>query len=95
MSYSVSDIRDYFEHIIKKYRTPTGNPAMNICIAYIYIYIYIENRIAFKVKTGYYLELLIPETIKLLESTKKKITKDKNRENIAHLEIFFDVPLVQ
>ena len=37
----------------------------------------IENRITFKIKTGYYLELLIPESIKLLESTKSKKQKIK------------------
>ena len=47
----------------------------------------IENRITFKIKTGYYLELLTPETKKLLESTDNKITKDKNGENLPHLEI--------
>ena len=44
----------------------------------------IENRISFKTKAGYYLELLTPEIIKLLESTKSKITKDKNGENVPH-----------
>ena len=47
----------------------------------------IENRITFQIKTGYYLELLTPETMKLLESTKSKITKDGNGENVLHLEI--------
>ena len=47
----------------------------------------IENRICFKIKSGYYLELLIPETMKLLGSTESKITKDKNGENVPHLEI--------
>ena len=47
----------------------------------------IENRIKFKIKTGYYLELLTPESIKLLGSSKSKITKDKNCENVLHLEI--------
>ena len=47
----------------------------------------IENRITFKIKTGYYLELLTPETIKLLGSTKSKITEDENVENVPHLEI--------
>ena len=37
--------------------------------------------------TGYYLELLTPETMKLLGSTKSKITKDENDENVPHLEI--------
>ena len=38
-------------------------------------------------KKGYSLELLTKETMKLLESTKNKITKDKNGENVPHLEI--------
>ena len=47
-----------------------------------------ENRITFKIKKGYYLELLTPETMKLLiASTESKITKDKNGENVPHLEI--------
>ena len=47
----------------------------------------IENRITFKIKNGYYLELLTPETMKLLGSTESKITKDKNGENVLHLEV--------
>ena len=47
----------------------------------------LENRITFKTKAGYYLELLTPETLKLLGSTKSKITKNKNGENVLHLEI--------
>ena len=47
----------------------------------------IENRITFKIKTEYYLQLLTPETVKLLGSTKSKITKDKNSENVPYLEI--------
>ena len=54
----------------------------------------IENRITFNIKTGYYLELLTPETMKLLASTKSKITKDKNREVVPHLEIT-EVVLIQ
>ena len=46
-----------------------------------------ENRITFKIKTGYYLELLSPETVKLLGTTKNKIGKDKNGENVPYLEI--------
>ena len=41
----------------------------------------------FKIKTGCYHELLTPETMKLLGSTKSKITKDKNGENVSHLGI--------
>ena len=47
----------------------------------------IENRITFKIKTGNYLELWTPETMKLLRSTKSKITKDENCENMLHSEI--------
>ena len=47
----------------------------------------IENRIAFKIKDGYSLEFLTPETMKLLGSTKNKISEDKNGENVPHLEI--------
>ena len=45
----------------------------------------IENRVTFKIKNGYSLELSTPETMKLLGST-KKITKDKSGENVPHLE---------
>ena len=44
-----------------------------------------KNRITFK--TGYYLELLTPKTMKLLGSTKSKITKDGNGKAAPHLEI--------
>ena len=47
----------------------------------------IENRITFKINTGYYLELLMPETIKLLGRTRSKITKDENGKNVSDLEI--------
>ena len=47
----------------------------------------IENRIKFEIKRGYYLQLLISETMKLLGSTKSKIAKDKNGENVHDLEI--------
>ena len=46
-----------------------------------------ENRITFKIKKRYYLELLTPETMKLFGSTESKITKDKNGENVPPLEI--------
>ena len=53
-----------------------------------------ENKITLKIKTGYYLELLTPKTIKLLGSTENNITKVKNGENVPHLEIT-EVVLVQ
>ena len=41
----------------------------------------------FKSNTGYYLELLTPETMILLGSTKSKITKNKSDENVTYLEV--------
>ena len=79
-SYSISDIQDYFEYIYKKHGENTVNPSIRLYINKI------ENRIAFKIKTGYYLELLTPETMKLLGSTKSKIAKYENGENVPNLE---------
>ena len=47
----------------------------------------IKTRITFKTKTRYYLELLAPETMTLLGSTKNKITKNENGESVPHAEI--------
>ena len=80
-SYSVSDIQDYFEYIIKKHSESVDNPSIRMYINTI------ENRITFKIKNGYYLELLTPETMKFFGSTESKITEDKNGENVPHLEI--------
>ena len=80
-SYSVSNIQDYFEYILKKHGENIDNPSVKIYVNKI------ENRITFKIKNGYSLELLTPETIKLLGSTENKITKDKNDKNMPHLEI--------
>ena len=43
-----------------------------------------ENRITLKIKTGLNIELLTPETMKLLGSTENK---DKYGGNVPHLEI--------
>ena len=80
-SYSVSDIQDYFVYILKKHSESVDNPSIRM-----YINI-IENRITFKIKNGYYLDHLTPETMKLRGSTESKITKDKNSKNVPHLEI--------
>ena len=74
-SYSISDIQDYDEFIIKKHETLTENPPIQIYPNKI------ENRVIFKVKTGFKLELLSPETMKLLRTTKKDVDKDKNGED--------------
>ena len=79
-SYSISDIQDYFEFIIKKHETLTENPPIQIYPNKI------KNRIVFKIKTGYKLELLTPETMRLLGSTKKDVDSDKNSENVPKLE---------
>ena len=80
-SYSVSDIQDYFEYILKKHGEDIDKPSVQIYVNKI------ENRVTFKIKNGYSLELLTPETMKLLGSTENKITQDKNSENVPHLEI--------
>ena len=46
----------------------------------------IKNRIVFNVKTGYKLELLSSETMKLLESTEKDVDQDKDGEDVPKLE---------
>ena len=88
-SFSVSDIQDYFEYILKKHGKEIDNdkdndknkPSVKIYNNKI------ENRITFKIKKGYSLEPLTKETMKLLGSTENKITKDKNGKNVPHLEI--------
>ena len=54
-SYSVSYIQEYFEYIIKKHKTVNDNLSIKIYLNKT------ENRIAFKIKTRYYLELLLTE----------------------------------
>ena len=79
-SYNISEIQDYTEYIIKKLETIVEN-------APILIYANtINNRIVFKIKSGYKLELLLKETMKLLGSTKNIIDADKNSENVPSLE---------
>ena len=79
--YSIPDIQNYFKYILKKHGENVDNPSIIIYVNKI------ENRITFKIKNGYYLKLLTPETMKLLGSAESKITKDKNGENVYHLEI--------
>ena len=80
-SCSISDIQDYFEYILQKHWEKIDNPLVGISLNKI------ENIITFKIKTGHYLELLTLETMKLLGSTENKISKNKNVENVPHLEI--------
>ena len=78
-SYSISDIQDYFKYILKKHGENIDKPPVQIYVNKI------ENRITFKIKKGYTLELLTLETMKLLGSIESKITKNKNCENVPHL----------
>ena len=69
-SYNISEIQDYIEYIIKKHETVAET-------APILIYANtINKRIVFKIKTGYKLELLSKETMKLLGSTKDTTDAD-------------------
>ena len=79
-SYNIPAIQNYLEYIIKKHETITDT-------APILIYANnLVNRIVFKIKTGYKLELLSKETMKLLGSTSNIIDANKNRENVPRLE---------
>ena len=73
--------------LFNKHETVIDNPSIRISINKI------ENKIIFKIKTGYYLRLLTPETMNLLGSTKSKITKDENGGNVPRLE-FTEVVLI-
>ena len=79
-SYSIADIYDYFEFIIKKHETLTENLPVQIYPNKI------KNRIVLKIKTVYKLELVTPETMKLLGTTKKDVDKDENGEHLSKLE---------
>ena len=76
--YSVSDIQDYFEDILKRHETVTDNPSIRTYLNKI------KDIITFDRKWS---RNLPPETMKLLESIKIKINKDKNGENVCHLQI--------
>ena len=59
------------EFIIKKHETLIENPPVQIYPNRT------KNRIIFKIRTGYKLKLLTPETMELLRSIKKDVDKDK------------------
>ena len=77
-SYSILIVQDCFEYIIKKDETIADNPPVKNYVNKI------KNRIAFKTKTGYKVELLSFETMKLLGSTKKDVDQDKDGENVSN-----------
>ena len=79
--YSVSNIKNCFDYILIQHGENIDKSSVRIYVNKI------ENRITFKTKNGYILELLTPETMKLFGNTENKINKDKNGENVPHLEI--------
>ena len=79
-SYSIAALQNYFEYIIKKHET-----IADVYLVLIYVN-EINNRIVFKIKSGYKLELLSKETMKLLGSTSNSLDKDKNSELFPRLE---------
>ena len=79
-SYNIPVIQNYIEYIIKKHKTIVETSPILIYANKI------SNRIVFKIKTGYKLELLSKETMKLLGSTSNIIDADKNSENVPRLE---------
>ena len=79
-SYSISDIQNYFEYVIKKHETIADNSPLQIHVNKI------KNRIVFEIKTGYKLELLSSETMKLLGSARKDVNQDKDDGNVQKLK---------
>ena len=86
--FPVSVIQDYIEYIIKKHETLTTVPPIHVYINGI------NNRLVFKIKDEYKLELQTSETMKLFGNTKKLIDKTKNAGKAASLEVV-EVFLVQ
>ena len=79
-SYSIAALQNYFEYIIKKHGTIAD-------VSPVLIYVNeINNRIVFKIKSGYKLELLSKETMKLLGSLTDTIDGDKNSELVPKVE---------
>ena len=79
-SYSIAALQNYFEYIIKKHET-----IANVYPVLIYVN-EINNRIVFKIKSGYKLELLSKETMRLLGSSTDAIDGDKSSELVPKLE---------
>ena len=81
-TFSIADIQDYIEFIIK-------NIGLQLKILLYKFYSKkIKNKILFKVKTGYKLELLSSETMKLLGCVKKDVDQDKDGEDVPKLKSF-------
>ena len=77
----MANIQDYCDCILKRHGEDIDKPSVQIYVNKT------ENRITFEIKDGYSLELLTPEIMKLLGSTKNKINEDKNVENYYILKL--------
>ena len=87
-SYSVSNIQDCFEYILKRYGENIDKPAVQKYVNKI------ENRITSKIRDGYSLEHLTPETMKLLGSIENKITKVKTVKTYGILDYRSSISLL-
>ena len=84
-SCSISDIQDHFEYIIKKHKTIADNLLVKIYTNKI------KNRIVFKVKTGYKLQLLSPDIKELKNEINDfkgslQFTENELKDKIESLE---------
>ena len=79
-SYNITALQNYFEYVIKKHETIADTAPISIYTNNVI------NRILFKMKTGYKLELLSEETMKLLGSTSSIVDKDKNSDVVPKLK---------
>ena len=84
----MSSVQDYIKYIIKKHETLTAIPPISVYINKI------NNRLVFKTKDGYKLEIKTPETMKLFGCTKKLNRQNKKRKKVTSLEVV-EVVLVQ
>ena len=91
-SYSISDIKNYFEYKIMKHKTLIDKPLVSMHINVIH------NNVTFSFKFELYLELLMSEPLKLLGNAKTNLTKDKKCDNLLHLKnnegVFFHCNIV-
>ena len=81
--YYMSYTKDYIDYIIKKNETLRTISPNNVYINRI------NNRLVFKIKDRYKLELQMRETVGLFGSTKELIDKIKNEEKVQSLEVVF------
>ena len=76
--FSVPDIQNYFKYIIKKHKALTNKPPIQKYVKRT------QNRVSFKIKSGNYLELLTPTTMKIIGGTGKN---DELKTNVPQVGI--------